>query len=276
MKPIFRVCCYGIPLTVDHIGVNVPWLIEGFYMQAHQDRNSSYDSSYLAWKRWEERKFGILKRSGRIYYDAEIKKTGLKKRGVLRVLEIGFGNGSFLTYAKQKGWDVVGVEISNDLVQTASRHGYDVVCAENLAKFSDSDFDLIVAFDVLEHIGQNDLPAFFDEVARVLKNNGVLFARFPNGDSPFGLMNQNGDLTHVTAIGSGKIRHLASMAGADVVYIGPEAQPLFDGNFGHFVNRSIARPTKWLINMFVNFVFLPRANVSFCAQNLVAAIRVNK
>lgn len=245
-------------------------------MQVPQDRKLNYDSSYLTWKRWEEKKFGILKRSGRIYYDAEIKKTGLKKRVALRVLEIGFGNGSFLTYAKQKGWDVVGVEINNDLVETASRYGYDVVCAESLAEFSDCDFDLVVAFDVLEHIGPKDLPNFFKEVARVLKNNGVLLARFPNGDSPFGLMNQNGDLTHVTAMGSGKVRYLASTAGAEIVYIGPEAQPLFDGNIGHLVNRSIARPIKWLTNLLVNFVFLPRANVSFCSPNLVAAIRVNK
>lgn len=33
----------------------------------------------------------------------------------------------------------------------------------------------------------------------------VFLARFPNGDSTIGMRNQNGDITHVNAISTGKI-----------------------------------------------------------------------
>jgi hypothetical protein len=38
------------------------------------------------------------------------------------------------------------------------------------------------------------------DVKRVLKPGGRFIARCPNGDSPFRLVNQNGDVTQVTSI----------------------------------------------------------------------------
>ena len=46
---------------------------------------------------------------------------------------------------------------------------------------------------------------FLRDVMRVLKPGARAVLRFPNGDSPFGLVHQNADVTHVNAIGRGKV-----------------------------------------------------------------------
>ena len=61
-----------------------------------------------------------------------------------------------------------------------------VICESDLSNLKGDNYDLIVAFDVLEHIPQEDLPSF-KKVQRLLKEDGSFIARFPNCDSPFGL-----------------------------------------------------------------------------------------
>jgi SAM-dependent methyltransferase len=125
-----------------------------------------------------------------------------------------------------------------------------------------------VAFDVLEHIPQNELPNFINEVKRILKNGGFFISRFPNGDSPFGLINQNGDTTHLTTIGSGKAYFFAAQCDMDVVFVGGEAQPLLGTSLLHFAHRLIALPIKKALHLITNLIFFPRSNISFYSTNL--------
>ena len=63
--------------------------------------------------------------------------------------------------------------------------------------------DLVLAFDVLEHVPKAVALGFWRDVMRVLKPGARAVLRFPNGDFPFGLGHQNADVTHVNAIGRG-------------------------------------------------------------------------
>jgi SAM-dependent methyltransferase len=157
-----------------------------------------YGDRYLKWKDWGG--FGTLKKSEEAYFKAEIERTNCRFPEKSKILEIGFGNGKFLKYAFEKGWDVIGTEVNSALVDIAQEAGYVAIHTDNLSNFNDDTFDLIVAFDVLEHIEQYLIPIFISEIKRVLKAGGYFIARFPNGDSPFGLINQNGDVTHITVI----------------------------------------------------------------------------
>jgi SAM-dependent methyltransferase len=241
-----------------------------------EEMGAEYGASYLDWKNWGVDSFGALRKSEKYYFDAEIKKAGIAFDTALSVLEIGFGNGSFLAYAKRKRWNIVGTEINRNLVETATHHGFNAIHTDNLSAFADDTFDLVVAFDVLEHVSQDDLLGFLKEVNRILKGNGTFIARFPNGDSPFGLLNQNGDMTHITSIGSGKARYLAGKLGAPVVFIGGEAQPLFAGTLRRTLHGLFALPIKTLINLFVNLVFFQGGHIAFCSLNLVMIIRASK
>jgi len=109
-----------------------------------------------------------------------------------------------------------------------------------------------------------------------LRDGGHFIARFPNGDSPFGLPYQNGDVTHVTAIGSGKVAFFAAKSNMEIVFLGGEAQPIRGTSLVHFVHRLIAVPTKRIVNWFVKNIFFPRSSIEFCAANLTLIYRVRK
>ena len=230
----------------------------------------SYDSNYLKWKNWEQSSsFGKLKKEEETYFAAELRRTNNIFSQDSKVLEIGFGNGSFLKFAKNKKWDIFGTEINENLVKVAFESGFNVRLSDNLLAYNENIFDLVVAFDVLEHIPQNDLLNFISEVKRILKKGGFFIARFPNGDSPFGLPNQNGDITHLNVIGSGKIGYLAAKCDMDVVFVGGEAQPLFGTGLLNFVHRLIALPIKKALHLVTNLIFFPGSNISFYSSNLI-------
>lgn len=132
-------------------------------------------------------------------FDAELRGIPLAGR---RVLEIGFGNGEFLRYARERGALVSGLEINPELVARQAALGHDV----RLSRFYDDHsipertFDLVLAFDVLEHLTPHEIRAFLRRAAAVLVPGGHLVLRFPNGRSPFGLYHQAGDLTHRTLL----------------------------------------------------------------------------
>jgi len=234
---------------------------------------SLYGDSYLSWKNWGDSKFGALKKTEKAYFKAEISRTKHKFQKGNKVLEIGFGNGAFLKYATGMDWDICGTEINHSLVKSAKDNGFSKVThADNLASFNDDQFDLIVAFDVLEHIPQMLLTNFLLDVKRVLKKDGFFIARFPNGDSPFGLLNQNADITHQTVLGTGKMTYFASKINMKLVFAGGEAQPLIGVNFIHFIHRLVALPVKKLINVFVRLIFFPKTNITFCSSNLIIVL----
>ena len=233
-----------------------------------EDLKDSYGDDYLKWKNWGNIEFAKLNKSESAYFTAEIKRTNQEFPKKSKVLEIGFGNGGFLKYAIEKGWDVFGTELNEVLVNVAQKHEFNVIQTDNLSSFEDDSFDLVVAFDVLEHIPQDAIPNMITEVKRILKRDGFFIARFPNGDSPFGLIYQNGDVTHITTIGSGKIYYFAAKTNMKVVFAGGAAQPLLGCSLVSFVHRIFALPIKKAINLFVNLTFFPHANMEFCASNL--------
>ena len=81
---------------------------------------TSDDEDYVTWKNWGQNNFGILSAKDSQYFSAEIKKTKQSFGPGSSVLEIGFGNGNFLQFAKSSGWNVCGVEINENLVKVAN------------------------------------------------------------------------------------------------------------------------------------------------------------
>lgn len=239
------------------------------------DNSLEYKSDYLEWKSWDVG-FGLLPKTEARGFMSEILKLRSTPPSGANVLDIGFGNGSFLKFAKDQQWHVVGVEVNECLVKAGLDCGYNVMHTHNLDNFQDNAFDLVVAFDVLEHLSYDQLLKTFSDIQRVLKDGGSFVARFPNGDSPFGLLNQNSDITHLTAIGTGKIKYLARKSGLILDYIGGESQPIFGVSFLHFTHRLFSEPFKFILNLLVNPIFYPGKRVAFCSLNLVAICRANK
>lgn len=77
---------------------------------------------------------------------------------------------------------------------------------------------------MLEHITSSDIINFVNSIKSKLKKDGHFLARFPNGDSPIGLRNQNGDITHVNTIGTEKIIQISRICNLEIHYLGGESQ----------------------------------------------------
>jgi 2-polyprenyl-3-methyl-5-hydroxy-6-metoxy-1,4-benzoquinol methylase len=107
-------------------------------------------------------------------------RTGLLRKGG-RILEIGCGIGTVVFELAKQGYDIRGVDISQVAIEYGRRkYGdirLDVLAAEELA-FEDASFDVVLSFDLFEHIARIDRHV--GEVRRVLKAGGCYLFQTPN------------------------------------------------------------------------------------------------
>lgn len=98
-----------------------------------------------------------------------------------RMLEVGSSWGFFLEAARQRGWQVQGIELSNSAANWATEKlGLEVTCGtiEDFAKLEHAAFDVIVAWHVVEHV--QDPVLFLKIVHDLLRPGGLLALRTPN------------------------------------------------------------------------------------------------
>lgn len=99
-----------------------------------------------------------------------------------QLLDVGCGNGGFLTLAQQAGWTVRGVDFDADAVRTACSRGLDVQQGGIEVFDGQSDvFDVITICHVIEHL--YDPVAAIKAMHLLLKPGGVLWLDTPNLDS---------------------------------------------------------------------------------------------
>ena len=106
-----------------------------------------------------------------------------------RLLDVGCGTGNFLLRARDKGYQVEGVDLNPGAVAAARARGLQVH-QESLEDFDrkcpPGTFDIVTMFDVIEHF---DNPAEMVAIAqRLLKPGGGFIVTTPNGyrPTPFG------------------------------------------------------------------------------------------
>ena len=95
------------------------------------------------------------------------------------VLDFGCGVGDFLNYAKQKGCEISGCDMSEDArIWASMKLGKSIVTPEEIFALPHSTFDVITMWHVLEHI--DDVRFQIDQLHRLLKDNGRLVIAVPN------------------------------------------------------------------------------------------------
>ncbi|MDH4258410.1 MAG: class I SAM-dependent methyltransferase [Candidatus Aminicenantes bacterium] len=97
-----------------------------------------------------------------------------------RLLDVGFGVGTFLNLAKEKGFDVCGTEISKYACQYAKENfGIEVFRGDlTEARFPAGRFDVVTFWHTLEHLP--DPQAALKEIHRILNKDGLLVVAVPN------------------------------------------------------------------------------------------------
>jgi SAM-dependent methyltransferase len=208
------------------------------------------------------------------FFDAEVVPLLSPGTANWRVLELGFGNGPFLGWCRGRPIDYYGVEIDPAMRERARTFGVavpDSLFDSELATLAGS-FDLIAAFDVIEHIEQDQLAAVFSQIEKLLKRGGHFIAQFPNGDSPFGRVNQHGDMTHVTTLGRGKIHHLASLSKLTVVSIADPKRPWKNVGLRNAARRMFGGLAKRVLEASIRTLYFGGESVCF-DRNSVAVLR---
>ena len=185
---------------------------------------NEFYNEYTRWKNWAGNpNVSVVSEC----YRREMRRACLKSGST--ILELGFGDGAFLDWARANGFNVFGVEITQPCVDNASKRGHQVTIGSisDAMKIFGRQFDAIVAFDVLEHIDKNGLVKVLSEAHSALVEEGRLIARFPNGASPFGRYYQNGDITHETALTDRMLGQLGLKTGFMVEGAYNAARPIF-------------------------------------------------
>lgn len=96
-----------------------------------------------------------------------------------KLLDIGCGFGFFLETAKQKNWDVTGIEITDDAVKACTLKGLRMHHGTlEIAHFQDEMFDVIVMIETIEHI--TEIDNLIREIYRILRPGGLVYLSTPN------------------------------------------------------------------------------------------------
>lgn len=100
-----------------------------------------------------------------------------------KLLDFGCGSGKYLQRMNQRGWQVTGMDISEQAVDVCRQLGYEAyVGTEPAQKFPAKSFDVVTLWHVLEHVPQ---PInILQQIHTILTENGQLILALPNIASP--------------------------------------------------------------------------------------------
>ncbi|WP_026451833.1 class I SAM-dependent methyltransferase [Aequorivita capsosiphonis] len=107
------------------------------------------------------------------------KKTNLifeQNSEVGSLLDVGAGTGEFLKVAKEKSWNVQGMEPNENARRLASEKGIEL--KSSLSDFHENQFDVVTLWHVLEHIP--NLEETISQLSDLVKPNGTLIIAVPN------------------------------------------------------------------------------------------------
>jgi SAM-dependent methyltransferase len=230
--------------------------------------------SYVRWKRWHDSKFGQFLPEEAIYFSLELGTSGIRSVHQLAVAELGFGNGAFAGWVRAAGGRWVGREVLAELQVRAKEEGFEVIAPD--ANFSSAcgqgTFDLIAAFDVIEHLSVDAIKSFLDDAKKALKPGGLLFLRVPSGDSPFSGAMYYGDLTHRTLLGSSAANQLALEAGLEVCEIRSPILPLWNLGLKRCIRRAAVHFFQALAFSFIRVVLMGNSK-AVVSPNMMIVLR---
>ena len=135
-----------------------------------------------------------------IYLQLRYKKISkfLKQFKGKKMLDVGCGSGIFLIEGLKQERQVVGIDYSKQMLETARQnlssfptHSYQLLqaSAQKMPLKSNS-VDIVIASGLTDYLNFKDTLKFMSEVNRVLKTNGYAIITFPKKDSPLSFLRQ--------------------------------------------------------------------------------------
>lgn len=208
-------------------------------------------AAYEQWKGWDA-PFTVTEDEQR-YFAAECR--GISVSGA-RVLEIGFGSGSFLAWSMDSGASVAGVEVNPAALEAAEVRGVPLLPSDLQAAAREhaGQFDTVVAFDVFEHLSLDEIETALDAVETMLEVGGHLLLRFPNAQSPFGMAPQYGDPTHKIGLSRNAFELILGGRGFEIVRYGGSAR-IAGGGLLRSTKRRLRQGLQSALGALLRFIY---------------------
>lgn len=162
-----------------------------------------------------------LEKIKHIYYPRILKSSSIKKGQ--KVLEVGCAFGDLLSLLDDLGCETFGVDMSKYALDQAKTITKAKLSLHDINKgleiYKDSSFDVVIAFDVIEHL---ESPfKFLKECNRILKKGCFLIITTPNMNSlGRGIFQKRWfgyrDSTHIYLFYPESLKHLVKVSGFKV------------------------------------------------------------
>lgn len=142
-----------------------------------------------------------------------------------KMIDLGCGRGEWIELLKENGYDPIGIDINEAMVNECKKNNLHAICSEALEyleKQLDESSGLISAFQVIEHMEMINLEKLIQECQRVLRPGGKMILETPNIQNiEVGSNNFYSDPTHIRPVHQEYLKFLAHSAGftkAEIVY----------------------------------------------------------
>ncbi len=206
-------------------------------------RKRCYDSYVnTSWKHthnMSEKEYVLLRK----VYQNRFKKY-LPENKDARILDVACGPGHFLSFLQKEGYKhAQGIDISDEQLALASKMGVqNIKKADLFSWLSDNKagYDLIVAFDIIEHLHKPEIIKALDLINSALKPNGNIIIGVPNASSLFGSGSVHINFTHETGLTPKSISQIIRVCGFNNVHVKGEKPVIHDF-------RSTIRAGAWAI-----------------------------
>jgi len=243
--------------------------------ESGQGHDEMVSDRYFVWKDWRVADFGRVSSGESLYFERELQASGVETLAGVRVAEIGYGNGAFAGWARRAGAYWIGREISETLQARAVEAGFNILAPDSSLSdvWGRSAIDLVVAFDVIEHMSLAAIRSFFEEANAALKPGGLLLLRIPSGDSPFASAIYWGDVTHCTLLGSSAARQLACEQNFEVKQIRSPVLPMTGLSAARFARRAAVRFAQSITFLFIRTALMGNENAILSPNMIVVLAR---
>lgn len=133
-----------------------------------------------------------------------------------QIVDLGCGDGRVIYCLEKFGYqNVSGVDLSDSQLDLARQVSSNVERLNVLDYLSETTqtFELIVSFDLIEHLDKEEVLSFLEGCYSRLSPGGRLVVQTPNAASPFFGAVRYGDFTHEQAFTPGLLDQLMTRAG---------------------------------------------------------------
>lgn len=91
------------------------------------------------------------------------------------ILDLGCGTGFSLNVLKQSGFDIIGLDVSFEMLKYAKAKKFKVILGDmNSLPFKDESFDNLISISAIQWASIKDYEKILDEIKRVIKKEAII------------------------------------------------------------------------------------------------------